>query len=59
MSGGAVHPEFAGYRASIAASILQRHGRRVIAVDDDYTNAATAGLPMILGEVVPARKAAS
>jgi glyoxylase-like metal-dependent hydrolase (beta-lactamase superfamily II)/rhodanese-related sulfurtransferase len=48
----------AGYRASIAASILQRHGRRVIAVDDDYTNAATAGLPMTFGDVVPARKAA-
>ena len=36
----------AGYRASIAASILLASGHRVIAVDDDFTNAAAAGLPM-------------
>ncbi|MFG1609698.1 rhodanese-like domain-containing protein [Actinoplanes sp. NPDC049265] len=29
----------AGYRASIAASILAAHGRRVVAVDDDFANA--------------------
>ena len=34
----------AGYRASIATSILLARGHRVIAVDDDYTNAAAAGL---------------
>jgi len=37
----------AGYRASIAASILLAGGHRVIAVDDDYTNAAAAGLPVV------------
>ncbi len=36
----------AGYRASIATSILLSLGHRVIAVDDDYTNAAAAGLPL-------------
>ncbi len=36
----------AGYRASIATSILLASGHRVIAVDDDFTNAAAAGLPM-------------
>jgi rhodanese-related sulfurtransferase len=36
----------AGYRASIAASLLAAAGRRVVAVDDDFTNAATAGLPV-------------
>lgn len=39
----------AGYRASIAASILLARGRRVVAVDDDYVNAATAGLPVTEG----------
>jgi rhodanese-related sulfurtransferase len=37
----------AGYRASIATSILLARGHRVVAVDDDYTNAAAAGLPVI------------
>jgi glyoxylase-like metal-dependent hydrolase (beta-lactamase superfamily II)/rhodanese-related sulfurtransferase len=35
-----------GYRASAAASILDAAGRRVVAVDDDYDRAATAGLPI-------------
>ncbi len=39
----------AGYRASIAASILLARGYRVVAVDDDYTNAAGAGLPVAVG----------
>jgi hydroxyacylglutathione hydrolase len=34
-----------GFRASIAASILQRAGRRVVHVDDDWENAARSGLP--------------
>ncbi len=34
----------AGYRASIAASLLARAGRDVVLVDDDFTNAAGAGL---------------
>ncbi len=38
-----------GYRASIAASILDTAGRRVVAVDDDYDTAATAA-----GLVAPA-----
>jgi hydroxyacylglutathione hydrolase len=33
-----------GYRASIAASLLQAAGRTVTAVDDDFGRAATAGL---------------
>ncbi|MGN7247578.1 MBL fold metallo-hydrolase [Janibacter anophelis] len=35
-----------GYRASIAASVLAARGRRVVVVDDDFDNAAPAGLPM-------------
>lgn len=33
-----------GYRASIAAALLDRPGRFVVLVDDDYANAARAGL---------------
>jgi hydroxyacylglutathione hydrolase len=33
-----------GYRASIAASILDRSGRDLVLVDDSYTHAADAGL---------------
>jgi rhodanese-related sulfurtransferase len=36
----------AGYRASIAASLLHRAGRDVVAVDDSYDNAHLAGLPI-------------
>jgi hydroxyacylglutathione hydrolase len=36
----------AGYRASIAASLLAAAGRHVVAVDDDFGNAAAAGLPV-------------
>jgi hydroxyacylglutathione hydrolase len=39
-----VHCE-AGYRASVAASILDAAGRTVVAVDDEYARAAGAGLP--------------
>jgi hydroxyacylglutathione hydrolase len=35
-----------GYRASIAASFLDAIGRTVVAVDDEYTRAAQAGLPI-------------
>ena len=35
-----------GYRASIAASFLDATGRTVVAVDDEYTQAARAGLPI-------------
>ena len=34
-----------GYRSSIAASLLDRIDRNVILIDDDYENAAPAGLP--------------
>ena len=41
----------AGYRASIAASILAAHGRSVVAVDDSYgEHAAAAGLPIVAPE---------
>ncbi len=33
-----------GYRASVAASILDRHGRRAVLVDDDYSVAEELGL---------------
>ena len=36
-----------GYRASIAASILDRAGHPVIHVDDAYSNAAAAGLKVL------------
>ncbi len=35
-----------GYRSSIAASFLAAAGRNLVAVDDDYTKAAEAGLPV-------------
>ena len=39
----------AGYRASIAASLLARAGRHVVAVDDEFAKAADAGLPIVSG----------
>jgi rhodanese-related sulfurtransferase len=33
-----------GFRASIAASLLERAGRSVVLVDDDFVNAEQAGL---------------
>jgi hydroxyacylglutathione hydrolase len=38
----------AGYRASIAASLLHRAGRDVVAIHDDYIAAHTAGLPIVV-----------
>ena len=35
-----------GFRASIAASLLDRAGRRVVHVDDDWERAARLGLPI-------------
>jgi hydroxyacylglutathione hydrolase len=35
-----------GYRAIVAASLLARRGRQVVSVDDDFANAAAAGLPL-------------
>jgi rhodanese-related sulfurtransferase len=36
----------AGYRSSIAASILAARGRSVVAVNDEFTVAADAGLDL-------------
>jgi hydroxyacylglutathione hydrolase len=36
----------AGYRASIAASLLAAAGRQVVAVDDEFGNARQAGVPV-------------
>jgi glyoxylase-like metal-dependent hydrolase (beta-lactamase superfamily II) len=36
----------AGYRASVAASILHAAGHAVTAIDDDFSRAALAGLPL-------------
>jgi glyoxylase-like metal-dependent hydrolase (beta-lactamase superfamily II) len=38
----------AGYRASIAASLLAAGGRRPVAIDDDFGNAWHAGLPVMI-----------
>ncbi|MEV0287035.1 MULTISPECIES: MBL fold metallo-hydrolase [unclassified Kribbella] len=37
----------AGYRASIAASFLDAAGHALVAIDDQFQNAATAGLPVV------------
>ena len=39
----------AGYRASVAASILHAAGRTVTAIDDDFGRAARSGLPLTAG----------
>jgi rhodanese-related sulfurtransferase len=39
-----------GYRAVIAASLLQAAGREVVAVDDGYDRAAVAGLRLVTGQ---------
>ena len=44
-----VHCE-SGYRASIAASLLDRAGHDVVVVDDDFERADAAGLAMVAGE---------
>ena len=46
-----------GYRASAAASLLAAAGHQVTLVDDDYSRAARAGLPLT-GGAVPAASAA-
>jgi len=38
-----------GYRAVIAASLLQAAGHAVVAIDDEYTRAADAGLSLVTG----------
>jgi len=39
-----------GYRAGIAASVLQRHGRSVVHVDDAWDRVAELGIPVTTGE---------
>jgi rhodanese-related sulfurtransferase len=36
-----------GYRASIAASVLDAAGRKVVAVDDSFENASEVGLALL------------
>jgi len=40
----------AGYRASIAASLLAAAGRRPVVVDDEFGNARQAGLPVTVSD---------
>ncbi len=39
----------AGYRATVASSLLAAAGRDVVCIDDDFASAAAAGLPMTSG----------
>ena len=39
-----------GYRAMVAASLLAANGRTVTSVDDEFENAAAAGLPVVAHE---------
>ncbi len=36
-----------GYRSTLAASVLAARGRRVVSVDDEFENAAAAGVPVV------------
>lgn len=36
-----------GFRASVGAGLLEWAGRRVVLIDDDFSNAPGAGLPMV------------
>jgi rhodanese-related sulfurtransferase len=40
----------AGYRASIAASVLDAFGRKPVAVDDEFDNAEKVGLRLVSSE---------
>ncbi len=46
----------AGYRASVAASLLAAAGHRVTLVDDDFARAAAAGLPLTGAAARPAAR---
>lgn len=39
-----------GYRAVVAASLLQAAGRAVVAIDDDFGNIGAAGLPVVTSQ---------
>jgi hydroxyacylglutathione hydrolase len=49
----------AGYRASVAASILHAAGHPVTAIDDDFSRAALTGLPLTTAPAAAAALAAS
>ena len=36
-----------GYRASVAASVLDAAGRRLVAIDDSFENAEKVGLHLV------------
>jgi glyoxylase-like metal-dependent hydrolase (beta-lactamase superfamily II)/rhodanese-related sulfurtransferase len=44
----------AGYRASVVAAALDARGHRVVAVDDDFSNAQPAGLEIVAPQEVAA-----
>jgi hydroxyacylglutathione hydrolase len=44
----------AGYRASVAASLLNAAGRTVTAIDDDFSRAALTGLPLTIAPAAAA-----
>jgi rhodanese-related sulfurtransferase len=48
-----------GFRATVAASLLEAAGRTVVAIDDDYYRAGTAGLPTAASCSAMPRTAAS
>ncbi len=39
-----------GFRAAIGASLLDRVGRQVVHIDDDWERAGQAGLPVTAGD---------
>ena len=43
-----------GYRAMVAASFLAARGLRVVSIDDEFANAAGAGLPIVRPTTSPA-----
>ena len=45
-----------GYRASVAASLLDAAGRRVVAVDDEFENAAKVGLDVTIARETSAAR---
>jgi hydroxyacylglutathione hydrolase len=49
----------AGYRASVAASLLHAAGRTVTAVDDDFSHAAPAGLTVTTAVAAPVSASAA
>ena len=40
-----------GYRAAVAASLLDAHGRELVAIDDTFDNAEKVGLHLVGDDV--------